>query len=1045
MSSAPAQFQANIFTIPQTAPFLDCLARALLKGDLFGGAEQQHNPLNLTRITLLLPTRRACRSMREAFLRISDGQATLLPCIRPIGEGDEDASILSQAAFAKGDEALASIDVPPAIGAVERQLVLTELILKWSQTLNTQNGEADHSADITQTYAPETTPSQAVLLARELIRLMDEVETEQVDFSKLTDIVPEQFSEHWSMTLEFLKIITQMWPAFLQEQNLLSPSARRNILLAQEAETLRRLPPQAPIIAAGITGSIPAAADLLKVIAHLPQGYLVLPGLDMLLDKESWEVLSDHPEHPQHSMKKLLDHLEIERANIRLVPGIEPTAHHTHRLNFVSEVMRPAGTTDQWQGFLSKTKNNTDFQDSFKNISYIAAPSAEDEAEVVSLILRQAAETPGVTAALVTPDRILGRRVSTRLMKWGLLVDDSAGRPLTKTVPGVFMSLVANAIATGFEASALMSLLKHPLTRLGMKAGHIRAAARSLELILLRQPLTGQGFEALRNMLVHSRAAFERGELPYKHLRRLGQRDWDRTAVLLDALENAFAPWLHLYQEGERYSLKTLCEAHIAVAEALAVPAEQTSSRLWAGEAGEAMSLALAHFLQDTVPGPSLLPTEYPEFFQSLLTGEALRAQTAVHPRLFIWGPLEARLQQPDIVIVGGLNEGVWPQVAQGDPWLSRPMRSALGLPAPEQRIGLFAHDFAHVLGGAKIYLTRAAKVEGVPTVPSRWLLRLQALLNGLELDKALETSADEPWLAWARYRDRVEVRTPVEAPAPCPPVEKRPRQLSVTKIEDWIKNPYIIFARDILRLEPLPVLGVGPDAALRGQVIHQALHVFTKQYPEALPTETPERLVELAQQILADYAAHPQVAVFWKPRFERFAHWFAETEPARRDGVAKLLTERKGSFSFQAPAGPFTLTARADRLDLARDNTLIIYDYKTGYFPNDKDVTSLKAPQLPLEAAIAIYSGFEGVSKADVSALHYISASGGEPPGLEHKIACQDVGLLAENAIAKLQSLVAHFDQPETPYHAARYAQFDYRYDLYAHLARVAEWNSGV
>ncbi|MEM7620734.1 MAG: double-strand break repair protein AddB [Pseudomonadota bacterium] len=1046
---------ANIFTIPQSAAFLDSLAQALFDGHLPQQDGQKPTSLELTQYTLLLPTRRACRSMREAFLRVSGGQAALLPRIRPIGETDEDMAILSAHDASLGEGHDDVLELPNSIGDIERRLVLTNLILKWSEALYPfdKDAEALRALETERSDSPhisltarhlQSKPAQASLLARELMRLMDEVETEQVDFAKLTDIVPEQFSQHWELTLEFLKIITQMWPAFLQEHEMLSPMARRNILLQSEAQYLRRCPPQTPVIAAGVTGSIPAAADVLKVIATLPQGVLVLPGLDMTLDQASWDAICPgHPEHPQYSMKKLLDHLEVSRSQVCYVTGTEPNSGQQARLHLISETMRPAGTTHHWQEFIQTQKDNVSLKQAFSDVSYITAPTAEDEAEVVSLILRRVAETPGKTAALVTSDRILGRRVSTRLMKWGLRVDDSAGRPLTKTVPGVFMDLVVNTISSGFEPTALISLLQHPLARLGFEPGQIRAAARSLELLVLRQPLVSTDFPSLRKVLQLSRGAFDRGEGQYGILRRLSARDWDRAEDLIDKLEQAFQPWIDLYRTKKSYSLKNFADVHIRVVEALVLDAQGSHDLLWSGEAGEALSILISSFLQDEIQSPEMLPKDYPEFYRSLLAGQAMRQLKAVHPRLYIWGPLEARLQQPDVVVMGGLNEGVWPQVAQGDPWLSRPMRQAIGLPPPEQRIGLFAHDFAHVLGGRKVYMTRAAKVDGVPTVPSRWILRLQTLLKGLGLEQELEPHADEPWLAWARSRDKVELRTPVKAPAPCPPIASRPRKLSVTQVEDWIKNPYVIFARNILKLEPLNPLGLAPDAALRGQAIHQALHEFSNLHPRTLPDNTADILTTLAQTILTDFSDHPQVAAFWQPRFMRFAKWFADTEANRREHVTQIITERKGLLNFDAPAGPFTLTARADRIDILENGSAVLYDYKSGLFPKDKEVHELRAPQLPLEAAILLQGGFEGGNKHNVSRLHYISASGGEPPGQDHQIACNDIDVLAQNALTKLQNLVSRFDDPKVPYRAMRRLQFEYRYDAYSHLARVAEWSS--
>ncbi len=1034
--------EANVYTIPRTAPFLDSLARAILYGDLphIGGARS--NTLELTQMTLLLPTRRACRAMSESFLRVSNGKATLLPRIRPVGDIDEDLTLLWTETPGFGGETEEVLTIPPAVSDIERRLILTELVLKWSDVMrqgNPETTEPNHLA------FPTTTPAQASALAGELMRLMDAVETEQVDLSRLADIVPETYSHHWQLTLNFLNIITEYWPHYLQERGLTSPMDRRNKLLIAEAERLAANPPQDPIIAAGATGSIPATAALLKVVATLPKGTVVLPGLDLTLDDESWDSITpNHPEHPQFGMKQVLDILGVDRKKVRYVARTEPNAKDHAKERLISELMRPAESTELWQGFASTKDHHEPLHDALQNVTSITAPTAQDEAEVVSLILRHAAETPGKTAALITPDRILGRRVSVRLLKWGLMVDDSAGRPLAKTVPGVFLDLVAAAVSNNFAPAHLMSLLKHPMTRLGFDAGEVRAAARALELTALRQAYLSDGLDAIRHALDRAQEEVKDGSLKQFAIRRLRELEWDRARDLLERLEIASQPLTDIFKQNTKHRFRDFVEAHIAVSEAIAKTSEGTSDPLWAGEAGETFSVFLANLLNPELPGPEIAPSDYPEFYRSLLIGQAMRPLTPVHPRLFIWGPMEARLQQVDVVILGGLNEGIWPQAAETDPWLSRPMREALGLPAPEQRIGLSAHDFAQNLGGHEVFLTRAGKIEGTPTVPSRWLLRLEALLKGLNLSETIKQSQEMPWLGWARARDAVTAQQPARAPAPTPPVEARPRRLSVTQIEDWIANPYAIYARHILKLEPLPKLGSPPDASLRGRFVHQTLHHFTQKHKTELPEDAVQQLVQIGDEILSAYSSHPRVAAFWRPRFERFAQWFVETERDRRRGIVNMITETAGKISFDAPYDLFTLSARADRIDICENGLALLYDYKTGAYPGDSDVINFRAPQLPLEAAIVLEGGFEELGKIDVAGLRYISAAGGEPPGQEHEVSYDEPSQLAAASLDGLRRLVARYDNVATPYTALRRPRFDYRYDDYAHLARVKAWAVG-
>jgi ATP-dependent helicase/nuclease subunit B len=532
-------------------------------------------------------------------------------------------------------------------------------------------------------------------------------------------------------------------------------------------------------------------------------------------------------------------------------------------------------------------------------------------------------------------------------------------------------------------------------------------------------------------------------------LKRLWDADWAAARDLVQRLRTSFQPWLACAANAQPQRLQDLVTAHVAVAEALSRPplnlaptdaAASERKPLYEGEAGEAAHGILSRLVDPLHRSPMLAPADYPEFYRGLVAGETVRSRAGVHPRLSIWGPLEARLQQPDVVVLGALNEGTWPEIADPGPWLNRPMRSDLGLPSPDERIGRAAHDFTSQLGAERVYLTRALKVDGNPTVPSRWLMRLDALLAGLAITDAMQP--DRPWLAWARARDLAAPARPVSAPAPRPPVAARPRQLSVTAIERWLANPYAIYAGHILGLEALPAIGHEPDVALKGSIVHAALGRFTARHPETLPADIQAALEREIADVFADFTGHARIAAFWLPRFTRFAEWYAEYEPGRRDGIARVQAEVTGRLVLAAPAGPFTLTARADRIEQGPDG-LGIVDFKTGAAPKLARVVSGAAPQLPLEAAIARAGGFASVAPAAVTRLTYVRASGGTPPGKPSEVKPAEIEPATNRALAGLAALVARFDDVATPYSALRRATFDYANDSFAHLARVAEWMS--
>ncbi len=986
-----------LFTIPSERPFLADLARAILSGGLPRSGGQAPEPLELADTTIYLPTRRACAGLRDALLAEAPGGALLLPRIRPLGAVDE---------LAPADEDDAP-DIPAAVPEMERWLTMTALVQRWSRATAASPDETGFQA-ISAGAAGE--------LALELMALLDSAQLEGVDLARIDECVPKEMAEHWQRTSHFLSIVTRQWPEHLRERGLLDPVARRNVLLAREAERMAAHPDK-PVIVAGSTGSVPATAALMQTVMNLPAGAIVLPGLDRALDAQSWTALGECPQHPQAGLARLLDALGVAREYVGVLGG----AGEPPRTRLVSEIMRPAETAEKWPDFLANA-DRAAMARALEGISLLEAPDQRHEAEAIALMMRETVETPGMTAALVTPDRTLARRVRAALRTWQLDVADSAGEPLGATPIGRFMELIAR-VAVDADALTLLALLKHPFLRLGWSAEKVRGRVAALEVNALRQPWFAGGLDGLR-------PALERADQP------------EGAAELVDRLEAAFAPLSTLTGNA---APEDYAEAHRAVADALADGPDAPA--LWADTPGEALANLLEGLARGGPGGiaPEIPPADYPSFFAGLARRGAVSKDAGAHPRLFIWGPLEARLQYADRLILGGLNEGVWPRAAQAGPWLNRQMRAALGLPEPERQTGLSAHDFAQGLAAPEVVLTRALKADGAPSVPSRWVSRLRLLADALALGDALAPA--RPWLDWVAARSAAEPETPSCPPAPRPPLEARPRRMSVSDVERWIANPYAIYAKHILGLEPMPDLAEGPDDRRRGQIIHAALGCFAERFPAALPDDIAGELMAIADELMAEWGAFPHVRAFWRPRFARFADWFADTEPARRAGLRRSLSEVPGRWMLDAPGGGFQLSARADRIDLREDGAVAVYDYKTGSVEaRGRAAERLQSPQLPLEGLIALAGGFELPAKEApaLARLAYISASGGREAGDEK--ALNNPQTLVESAREKLAALIARFDDSATPYTAMRRPAFKalWDYDPYAHLARVAEWRGG-
>jgi ATP-dependent helicase/nuclease subunit B len=506
-------------------------------------------------------------------------------------------------------------------------------------------------------------------------------------------------------------------------------------------------------------------------------------------------------------------------------------------------------------------------------------------------------------------------------------------------------------------------------------------------------------------------------------------------------------------KDGQTTTLKTLLQVQVTAAEALTVVPDQPSP-LWQQDAGEALHALVVDLLDTADQFGAVTPAEWPRLLDALLEGQVVRPRRPSHGRLAIWGLLEARLQQADRVILGGLNEGTWPPQAKEDPWLSRPMRAALGLSSPEFRLGQTAHDFVQAASGGDVILTRAAKVDGTPTVPARWLLRLEALLD--EKDVRWQNSLAPQYLAWAEQLDTPAQSLKFDPPKPAPPVTARPRSLPVTDIETWIRDPYAIYAKRVLGLRRLDPPDQPPDARLRGNVIHAVLEKFQQRHLNTLPDDAAalNELFDLGRIEFGAWLEQPDIAALWWPRFERAMRWFLAYERERRsDGFRPALLEAKGATELVAPGGTFTLEARADRIDRHDvDGRLAILDYKTGNPPTPKQVNSGLSPQLALEAAIAQAGGFAGLSPAEIAELVYIRLGGGAEPGEARRIEkgngrteIPPADELARQALERLAGWVARFDDATTPYLSRPRPQFvDYPGD-YDHLARVAERAEGT
>ena len=1020
----------RVFNIPAGVPFLSSLADALLSGGLV--PFDRSDPLALAGVTVLLPTRRATRAFAEILFARAGGAALLLPTIRPIGDIDDDAALLDDAVEEIGERLL----LPQALSPLTRRLTLTRLALAWGRAvrrslLGLRDGEP---------LLIPASAADAARLAGDLARLIDDVETTPDAWARLSKLVPDDHAQYFQVTLEFLTIIADAWPAHLREKNRADPVERRDALIRRAAGRLAEVGSPGPIVAAGSTGSLAATAELLAAIAKLDNGAVVLPGLDQHLDERGWDAVDGMVDsdaaagHPQRALKQLLATIGVTRAGV--APLVEAPAPVAARTRVLSEAMRPSETLEAWRDF-------TVAPDALEGVTLVVARNEQEEAAAIALALRETLETPGATAALVTPDRTLARRVAAELGRWNLAVDDSAGVPLARDPAGTFARLLVAAANGDGEPVGLLTLLKHPFAAFGMAPERCRAAARSLELALFRGHRAPGGLRGLPTALERARAALATDDHAPGSRRRLDARSWSAAAELAASVATTLGPLCDLLT---RSAEVPLAEVAVLLAAALGAAASVeggAAGALWQEPGGEALSRFLEALATDEEAAAlTFAAGDFPYLFAALLDDVSVARPAGADPRIHIWGTLEARLQSVDRLILGGLDEGVWPAATRTDPWLSRAMRGELGLPSLERRLGLSAHDFFQGLAHDNVLVTRAAKRGGAPTVESRWLQRLRALV-GPEAATELAVRGTR-FLAWARALDAVDRTVRVERPAPKPPLAVRPKSLSITEIETLIRDPYAVYAKHILKLRPLDPIGRPPDGGLRGSLVHEALGNFTSAWRGPYDAAAAARLNAIAAGVLAQVAEFPEVHAVWSLRFQAIARWLVAFEAARDPRVAQRHAEISGTLEIIP--GVFTLTGRADRIDMMRDGTLAIYDFKTSTPQTDRSVFAGLTPQMTLEAAMARAGGFPAVpAGASVSGLAWLAIGkiGREDPYVTAVKKDETADDLADGALAELRRLVAAFADPEHGYASRlRPRMENARYEGdYDHLARVREW----
>ena len=999
------------YAIEAQRPFLDDLAAGVL--DWLG----DHPPETLSDAVILLPNRRAARAFTGALTRQAGGRPILLPQVRPLGDLEED-----EPPFAPGELGL---DLPPAIAPLTRRFEMARMIV--------------------EDFRPGLAPLRALELADALGGFLDSCQLEEVeDIGRVATLVEGDLAEHWQESARFLGLAVEAWPRRLEAMGLVDPAWRRARLLRLLADAWTERPPTQTVIAAGSTGSAPAAADVLAAVAGAPRGCVVLPGLDLDLDDRVWEKLGDSEQHPQNALWRLLDRHSVPRETVR--PWFQPerpaavAARGRARQRLLNEALRPAEATDDWRVLIRdlratafRSQSADPIAEGLEGLSVVTVRAEEEAATTLALMMRETLETPGRTCALVTPDLALGRRVAARLERWGISADMSSGQPLSRMPAGRLVDLCARFVAEPLDPHVLLGLLKHPLVRLEPGEPSIEDAVKALERHGLRGPRR-RSWTRLREALTRAGQPRDDGKLPSEGTRqRLAAADAlvDRLEALSAGAAAAFTP---------HAALDTAARDLTRLIETLA------GQDGWAGPDGEDAAGLMTALIEGGAALGAVSPAEFAALVHELLTEQTVRTGGANQPRLRILGAIEARLVRADRMILAGLEEGVWPNAAPTDPFLSRPMRKTLGLPPPERRLGQTAQDFVQAACAEEVILVHSERRGGQPSVKSRWLWRLEMMTRGANAEATpVALARPSRHLCLARALDAPARATPDYAPRPRPkpPVARRPRELPVTGVERWVRDPYAVYARYVLNLRHLDRPGEAAEALARGNAVHKAVERMTLAWPHVMPDDGAEQLEALLIEELTNHGFEDAAMARETPLARNSARWLAAFEADRRARGIEIRVEARVELMIPSPFGPFRLTAKADRIELSATGAAVL-DFKTGGIPTAKQVKSGFSPQLTLTGAILAEAGLSDTGPVTPEDLTYVRVVGRKIPGeTKTHAAGAEAAELSMAALEGLKARIARFDDPDTPYLSWVAPQFMGTFGgNYDHLARVWEWH---
>ncbi len=1027
----------RILTIPSGAPFLKTFARGLMDGAIIPGFPDPDHRLSLVSATIYVPTQRAADALRNELITLSDRGVALLPTIVPLGRVEIPEQDLAENSSPLEDE---ERTVTAEVSEFERRLILANLVMKWAAEIQRAiiaiDSRGNPINDDKESILVGTSFASAWSLAGELGGLIDEFAIEGIEWAALGQLMPDEFDKYWGITLQFLKIAFKVWPEYLRERKLVDRAANQAFLVEKEIARIKTGDFAGPVIIAGSTGANATTARLLDAVASTERGAVVLPGLDIGLDNHAWSMLTGEAgaradpvvTHPQAAMARLLKVMGARRSEIVSLGNVSERSRV--RFQLISEALRPAETTDVWRT-LHENAVVEQLALGLEDVALIEAVDEREEALSIAIKLRESIEL-GRTIALVTPDRNIARRVKAQMARWGVEIDDSAGESLGRTIFGSYARLILGA-ALERNCAAMTAVLNHSIARYGRELNDLDRIRRHLDIGVLR---SAPNLTLTPGEIIDIARERSRGRGAHLNAKAISDEDWSFVQSLLGDFDEALRPLTSVSG--------SICIAEWAVEHKRAIELSNPSTHRNDGDGSAELESSLAEMIKRGRLGEPIDLPAYVAFFDQLCATVAVRRGRKSGAPVQILGLLEARLMDFDAVVLAGLDEGVWPPDARTDPFLNRSMRASLGMSPPERRIGQTSHDFVQLLGASKALLTRSLKRDGAPTVPSRLIQRIAAMVGNDRWNKCVARGSDIRWMS--RNIDRVR-RTSVAAPKPSPPVEDRPQSLSVTRIETLRRDPYSIYAEMVLRLLPLNTLDLPLGARDFGVSLHEVISTFTRDIDLSNPSSsTIARLFQIARHEFQEFFKYPGFQEFSWPRLVRILNAYRAWEMDRIHLVEDFCIEQSAVLKIPLEDGSiFDLVARADRIERHRNGSICIVDFKSGRTPSPREIGAGFAPQLVLEAKMVEDGAFRGMKSINIEAI-YVKLGG--PDGIELRTVGDEkrpLGQLIEDQFEGLKSLLNQMKKPEFAFVSRPYPQFSSRFGAYDHLARVKEWSAGA